>query len=248
MNASSNNPKDKKLRATGYMLKPLMVTMKIMIKGVIPGHRPRTVLYPWEKCVLPDCFRGRPGIVLEKCIACNKCVKACPNQCIKMVPIEHEILGKVKRPEINVGRCMMCGNCAEVCPTNAMIVTPEFELSTYTREELIYDPIKLQHASKPGYEITYDAVLPSKRQEAPSKKGSMELKDTVVLEAKKCISCSRCEKICPTGAVKMTETGEINEKTKKPIKRPVFSDEKCVSCEQCVDVCPKDALKMKEAL
>jgi NADH-quinone oxidoreductase subunit I/NAD(P)H-quinone oxidoreductase subunit I len=46
----------------------------------------------------------------------------------------------------------------------------------------------------------------------------------------------------------MTETGEINEKTKKPIKRPVFDNEKCVSCEQCVDVCPKSCLSMKEAL
>jgi NADH-quinone oxidoreductase subunit I/NAD(P)H-quinone oxidoreductase subunit I len=248
MDASSNNPKDKKLRATGYMLKPLMVTMRIMIRGAIPGHRPRTVMYPWEKNILPDCFRGRPGIILDKCIACSKCVKACPNQCIKMVQIEHETLGKVKRPEVNVGRCMMCGNCAEVCPTNAMIVTPEFELASYTRDDLIYDPIKLQHAWKPGYEINYEELLPSNRQGGAVKKGSMELKDTVILEGKKCISCARCEKTCPTGAVKMTETGEINEKTKKPIKRPVFDDTKCVSCEQCVNICPKDALSMKEAL
>jgi NADH-quinone oxidoreductase subunit I/NAD(P)H-quinone oxidoreductase subunit I len=128
-----------------------------------------------------------------------------------------------------------------------MIVTPEFELASYTREELIFDPMKLQYASRPGYEVNYEEVLPSKREAVPSKKGSMELKDTVVLEGKKCISCSRCEKTCPTGAVKMTDTGEVNEKTKKPIKRPVFDNNKCVSCEQCVDVCPKDALTMKEA-
>jgi NADH-quinone oxidoreductase subunit I/NAD(P)H-quinone oxidoreductase subunit I len=244
---SSKNPKTYKLRATGYIMKPLWLTLKTMVKTTLPGRRPNTVLYPWEKNVLPECFRGRPGIVLDKCIACQKCVKMCPNQCITMVQIEHETLGKVKRPQVNVGRCMMCGYCAEVCPTNAMIMMPEFELASYTRDELIFDPIKLQYASRPGYEINYEEVLPSGREAVPSKKGSMELKDTVMLEGKKCISCSRCEKTCPAGAVKMTETGEINEKTKKPIKRPVFDNSKCVSCEQCVDVCPKDALSMKEA-
>ena len=108
------------------MLKPLMVTIRDDQGGsqaIGPGR---------------SCIHGRrtfyltvsavePGIILDKCIACSKCVKACPNQCIKMVQIEHETLGKVKRPEVNVGRCMMCGNCAEVCPTNAMIVTPEFD-------------------------------------------------------------------------------------------------------------------------
>jgi NADH-quinone oxidoreductase subunit I len=244
---ASNNPERKKLRATGYIIKPLWLTFKVMVKTSLPGRRPNTVMYPWEKNVLPECFRGRPGIVLEKCIACQKCVKLCPTTCITMVQIEHETLGKVKRPQVNVGRCMMCGYCAEVCPTNAMIVTPEFELASYTREALIYDPMKLQYESRPGYEVNYEEVLPSGPEAVPAKKGSMALKDTVTMEAKKCISCSRCEKTCPAGAVKMTDTGEVNEKTKKPIKRPVFDDTKCVSCEMCVDICPKDALAMKEA-
>ena len=55
---------------------------------------------------------------------------------------------------------MMCGYCAEVCPTNAMIVTPEFELASYTRDDLIFDPIKLQHAQKPGYEVNYEDRCP----------------------------------------------------------------------------------------
>jgi NADH-quinone oxidoreductase subunit I len=240
-------PEKKKLRATGYIIKPLWLTFKVMVKTSLPGRRPNTVMYPWEKNVLPECFRGRPGIVLDKCIACQKCVKLCPTTCITMVQIEHPTLGKVKRPQVNVGRCMMCGYCAEICPTNAMIVTPEFELASYTREELVYDPMKLQYESRPGYEVNYEEVLPSGPDAVPAKKGSMALKDTVTMEAKKCISCNRCEKTCPAGAVKMTDTGEVNEKTKKPIKRPVFDDSKCVSCEMCVDICPKDALAMKEA-
>jgi len=237
------------LKPRAYIADPMWVVIKTMVRATV--HRSNTIMYPWEKLLMPDCFRGRPGIVLEKCIACSRCVKMCPNQCIEMVPIEHPTQGKVKRPQINVARCMYCGYCAEVCPTNAMIVTPEFELAAYTRSALLFDPFKLQHESKPGYEVNSPMILPSEAKAGKTEmhnKGEMAIKDTVSLEAKKCISCGRCEKTCPVGAIKMTETGEVNPKTNKPIKRPVFDNEKCVSCEQCVEICPKSCLSMKEAM
>jgi NADH-quinone oxidoreductase subunit I len=237
------------LKPRAYIGDAMVVVFKTMVRTTI--NRPNTVMYPWEKLLMPDCYRGRPGIVLEKCIACSRCVKICPNQCIEMVPIDHATLGKVKRPQVNVGRCMMCGYCAEVCPTDAMIVTPEYELATFSRSELMFDPIKLQHESKPGYEVHSPMILPSEAKAGKTEshgKTDMAIKDTVTLDAKKCISCSRCEKTCPVGAVKMTETGELNPKTNKPIKRPAFDNEKCVSCEQCVDICPKSCLSMKEAM
>ncbi|OPY33052.1 MAG: F(420)H(2) dehydrogenase subunit I [Methanomassiliicoccales archaeon PtaU1.Bin124] len=237
------------LKPRAWIADGLRVTFKTLVRTTV--HRPNTIQYPFEKLVKPDCYRGRPGIVLEKCIACSKCVRICPNRCIEMVPIESATLGKVKRPQVNVARCMMCGYCAEVCPTNAMIVTPEFELAAYSRSELMFDPFKLQFESKPGYEVCSPMILPSEIKAGKTEmhnKGDMAIKDTVALDAKKCISCSRCEKTCPVGAVKMTETGEINPKTNKPIKKPAFDNEKCVSCEQCVDVCPKSCLSMKEAM
>ena len=58
-----------------------------------------------------------------------------------------------------------------------------------------------------------------------------------------------CEKTCPTGAVKMTETGEVNEKTKKPIKQAGLRQGQVRRpASMCVDVCPKDCLTMKEAM
>jgi NADH-quinone oxidoreductase subunit I len=71
------------------------------------------------------------------------------------------------------------------------------------------------------------------------------MKETPEVADKKCIGCSKCEKVCPAEAVQMVQTG-TNEKG-KPIKRPKFDEDKCVSCEQCLDNCPKDAITMKEA-
>jgi formate hydrogenlyase subunit 6/NADH:ubiquinone oxidoreductase subunit I len=38
---------------------------------------------------------------------------------------------------------MFCGLCVEVCPTYCIINTVDFEMSEYTREDLIYDIDKL---------------------------------------------------------------------------------------------------------
>jgi len=58
--------KDDHFRATGYILKTMLVTFKGALRAT--KNRPCTILYPWEKLIYPDNFRGRPGIILDKCI------------------------------------------------------------------------------------------------------------------------------------------------------------------------------------
>lgn len=241
--------KNKELGLTGFVIRPMLVTLKQTFKSSI--RRPTTVMYPWEKLKLPDVYRGRPGLIFDKCIGCGICMRVCPTACITLVEVDdlkHEEgkqPEKVKRPRVNVGRCAMCGYCAEYCPTKSMIVTPEFELASFTREELIYDPYKLQYAGVPGNEVHILEVLPSElKKEGVTPRENVLNKDLPKLEDKKCISCSRCAKICPTEAIAMKDAG-VNEKG-KPVKKPVFDKDKCVSCETCVEVCPKDALSMEE--
>ncbi|NLI74395.1 MAG: 4Fe-4S binding protein [Euryarchaeota archaeon] len=242
--------KEKQLGLTGFIFKPMYITMKQFIKAVV--NRPQTILYPWEKMATPDAFRGRPGLIFDKCIGCGICMRICPTRCIDLVEVddlkkaEGEEPKKVKRPRVNLGRCLMCGYCAEYCPTDAMIVTPDYELATFSREEAIYDPYMLQHDWKPGYEVHIKEVLPSEVNKVFEPRLRIEHKDIPVLDDEKCISCTRCAKDCPVDAVTMVEVG-VNERG-RPIRKPVFDAEKCISCDTCVEVCPKDALTMKEAL
>lgn len=112
------------------------------------GHtfqKRETVQYPDEKPYLPPRWRGR--IVLtrdpdgeERCVACYLCAVACPVDCISLQATEDDH-GR-RYPEffrINFSRCIFCGYCEEACPTYAIQLTPDFEMSEYNRQNLVYE-------------------------------------------------------------------------------------------------------------
>lgn len=104
-----------------------------------------TVEYPEEREPLPPRWRGR--IILsrdpdgeERCVACYLCAVACPVDCIALQKTEDEH-GRWY-PEffrINFSRCIYCGLCEEACPTRAIQLTPDFEMSEYHRENMVYE-------------------------------------------------------------------------------------------------------------
>ena len=108
-------------------------------------RRRETVLYPEVKPYLPPRWRGR--IVLtrdpdggERCVACYLCAAACPVDCISLQATEDK--GGRRYPEffrINFSRCIFCGFCEEACPTYAIQLTPDFEMSEYSRQNLVYE-------------------------------------------------------------------------------------------------------------
>jgi len=107
--------------------------------------RRETIQYPDEKPYLPPRWRGR--IILsrdpdgeERCVACYLCAIACPVDCIALQATEDES-GR-RYPEffrINFSRCIFCGYCEEACPTYAIQLIPDFEMSEYDRQNLVYE-------------------------------------------------------------------------------------------------------------
>jgi NADH-quinone oxidoreductase subunit I len=123
-------------------------------------RRRDTVQYPEQPPYLPPRYRGR--IVLsrdpdgaERCVACSLCAVVCPVDCIALQKTE-DARGRWY-PEyfrINFSRCIFCGLCEEACPTYAIQLTPDFELSEYDRQQLVYekDDLLISGTGKyPGY-------------------------------------------------------------------------------------------------
>jgi len=112
--------------------------------------RPKVTLnYPYEKGYLSPRFRGEHALRRyangeERCISCKLCEAICPAQAITIEgDVRIDGSRRTTRYDIDMTKCIYCGFCEEACPVDAIVEGPNFEYSTETREELMYDKTKL---------------------------------------------------------------------------------------------------------
>ena len=111
--------------------------------------RRATIAYPYEKTPMSPKFRGEhvlrryPG-GRERCISCKLCEAVCPAQAITIEGMQTEDGSRcTQKYDIDMTKCIFCGFCEEACPVDAIVMGPNFEYSTFTRDELFYDKEKL---------------------------------------------------------------------------------------------------------
>lgn len=118
--------------------------------------------YPVAPKITAPRFHGRHQLNrwpdgLEKCVGCELCAWACPADAIYVEGASNtpgdrhspgERYGRVY--QINYLRCILCGLCIEACPTRALTMTNHFELSDFTREDMIYEKDQLLAPLLPG--------------------------------------------------------------------------------------------------
>jgi len=110
-----------------------------------------TVQFPEERLSLPPNYRGvhrlnRDDQGRVKCVACYMCSTACPAHCIDIVAAPSPWPDREKYPELFVIdelRCIYCGMCEEACPCDAIELTTLYNLTGFSREEMMFDKEKL---------------------------------------------------------------------------------------------------------
>jgi NADH-quinone oxidoreductase chain I len=119
------------------LLQGLRLTLKYFFSKKV------TLQYPEEKWAVAPRWRGRHVLTRHpsgkiRCVACMLCATVCPAECISIVAAAEP--DNRKYPEsyvLDLGRCIFCGYCVEVCPREAIEMTTAYELSEYSREDLI---------------------------------------------------------------------------------------------------------------
>jgi NADH-quinone oxidoreductase subunit I len=106
-------------------------------------RRRETIRYPEQKPYLAPRYRGR--IILsrdpdgeERCVSCYLCAVACPVDCIALQKTEEAGRWYPAFFRINFSRCIFCGYCEVACPFDAITMGHDYEMSDYTRSDLIF--------------------------------------------------------------------------------------------------------------
>jgi NADH-quinone oxidoreductase subunit I len=140
----------------------LAVTGRHML-GVMFGDSAVTVEYPEEQTMRPWNYRGVHRLNKDadgrvKCVACMLCATACPAHCIDITgaTAPDDWPDREKYPEsfvIDELRCIYCGMCEEACPVDAIELTRLYDITSLSREEMIFDKEKLLSV----FDVTRDA-------------------------------------------------------------------------------------------
>ncbi|MGF1553013.1 MAG: NADH-quinone oxidoreductase subunit NuoI [Paracoccaceae bacterium] len=138
-------PFDRALRY--FLLADMWAGFKLGFKYLF---KPKATLnYPFEKGKLSPRFRGELALRRypngeERCIACKLCEAICPAQAITIDAEPREDGSRrTRRFDLDSTKCIYCGFCQESCPVDSIVLGPNFEFTTETREELYYNKQKL---------------------------------------------------------------------------------------------------------
>jgi NADH-quinone oxidoreductase subunit I len=116
-----------------------------------------TEQYPAARPKIAERYRGAPRLNTNAetgdtlCICCDLCAQACPE---KLIVVGSQRNEQTKRKELvtftyDTSRCMFCGLCEDACPVDALELTQDFELASYSREGAIWDREDLEEGPKP---------------------------------------------------------------------------------------------------
>ena len=157
-------------------LKGMLITLVSTFNGL---RHPVTAQYPLQPLPVQPRRMGFPALTWDYevtepfCTSCMVCIRQCPTLCMSATMIDNPLHQEGKSPrrkivetfEINLNRCILCGICVEVCNFDAIVMSHDYEMSTFERNGDRVDLIELLEMGK-RYQKKTDWIPPSKKAKA----------------------------------------------------------------------------------
>ena len=134
------------------LLGGMWVTIKHFFGNLFGTRDSYAIQYPEERREYSHRYRGHHILTTRpdgsvRCVACFLCAQACPAECIHIEAGEHQDENIEKYPlvyEIDMLRCVFCGYCVDACPEEAIIMSNNYDMAYFTREQSIVGKDELQ--------------------------------------------------------------------------------------------------------
>jgi NADH-quinone oxidoreductase subunit I len=131
------------VHAVVTVLDALRVTLRTWIATYSPSRKTFTEHYEYPELplVVSPRYRGFHRYDLTTCIACDRCARDCPVDCIYIG--KERSAGKkgfrVTSFVIDYTKCMFCAMCTESCPVDCIFMGSTHDLSGYSRDGCLVD-------------------------------------------------------------------------------------------------------------
>lgn len=127
------------------LISGMMVTLRHFLANLFRRNKMYTIEYPEQRRDYSHRYRGHHILTTRpdgsvRCVACYLCAQNCPAECIHIEAAEHPDVNIEKYPvvyEIDMLRCVFCGFCVDACPEEAIIMSNNYDMAYFSREQSI---------------------------------------------------------------------------------------------------------------